>query len=206
MAYDVSKKPGEWVRARSERESVVVLVLFVAAFAALGLATAALVMGEKIAATLLIVASILVMKLFLADQIEVALRWLKGSNAECAVGADLDDLKYEGYVVMHDIEQMGEGNIDHLVSGPTGVFLVETKFGWYQDVALKKVKRQSARVHDELGVWVTPVICRARSEKAPYRHSGVWIVARTDLVGWIRGQRGRRVEFERLAQFADRLQ
>ena len=85
-------------------------------------------------------------------------RWLKGSTAEAAVGETLEPLRWERYIVMHDMPQRGEGNIDHVVSGPNGVYLVETKFARYLPVHLKKAKRQAARLHDELGVWVTPVV------------------------------------------------
>lgn len=53
---------------------------------------------------------------------------------------------------MHDVEQPGEGNIDHIVSGPTGVFLVETKERRCEERHLTKAKRQAAKLHDALGV------------------------------------------------------
>jgi hypothetical protein len=85
---------------------------------------------------------------------------------------------------MHDIEQDREGNVDHLVSGPSGVYLIETKHRRYADDQLRKAKRQAAKLHDELGppelgrfavvrpadrdlaygvrVWVTPSgVCRS---------------------------------------------
>ncbi len=48
--------------------------------------------------------------------------------------------------MLHDVPFAGEGNIDHLVSGPNGVYLVETKFGSYLPVHLKKAKRQAAKL------------------------------------------------------------
>jgi hypothetical protein len=86
---------------------------------------------------------------------------------------------------MHDIEQVGEGNIDHLASGPSGVYLIETKYRRYRSPEdLRKAKRQAAKLKNELGVWVTPVICLSvPSERAPYRHDGVWIVRFDRLVG-----------------------
>jgi hypothetical protein len=45
---------------------------------------------------------------------------------------------------MHDIEQGGEGNIDHLLSGPNGVYLVETKERRYDDRHLPKARRFSS--------------------------------------------------------------
>ena len=67
--------------------------------------------------------------------------------------------------MLHDILAERGENIDRVVSGPNGVYLVETKFRSYLPVHLKKAKRQAARLHDELDVWVTPVICLATRER-----------------------------------------
>lgn len=117
--------------------------------------------------------------------------WIRGARSEAAVGETLDELRGDGFTVIHDLEQAGEGNIDHVVSGPTGVFLIETKHRRYEENHLRKAKRQAAKLHDELGVWVTPVICLdQRASREPYRHQGVWIVCRDRLVEWLRAHRG----------------
>ena len=126
---------------------------------------------------------------------ESAWRWLRGANAECLVGYTLARLRSLGFVVMHDLAQPGEGNVDHLVSGPSGVFMIETKWRRYEDRHLPKAKRQAKKLHDELGVWVTPLICLAtRAVARPYCNSGVWIVGRKQLVDWLRIQRNPVVE------------
>ena len=104
--------------------------------------------------------------------------------------------------MLHDVPFPGQGNIDHLVSGPNGVFLVETKFGSYLPVHLKKAKRQAAKLSDELGVAVTPVLCVAATENGTYRHGGVQVVGFDALLPWIRAQSNAPVEFERLARFS----
>ncbi|MEM6674839.1 MAG: nuclease-related domain-containing protein [Planctomycetota bacterium] len=49
-----------------------------------------------------------------------------GIRGEKAVAEKLDELKSRGYRVFHDIE--GEGfNVDHVIVGPAGVFVIETK-------------------------------------------------------------------------------
>jgi len=117
-----------------------------------------------------------------------------------AAGATSLELKYD------DIEQRGEGNIDHLVSGPTGVYLVETKHRRYQEHDLRKAKRQAAKLHDELRVRVTPAICiDLRRGRKPYAHHGVWIVSRDRIVDWLRAQNNPELDFARLAAFADTL-
>ena len=136
---------------------------------------------------------------------DVALRWRKGKVAEQEIGDELDLLRRERYYVLHDVEQDGEGNVDHLVSGPSGVFLVETKYRGYEFSALLKARRQAAKLHDVLGVWVTPVICVAKRSYGPRKHRGVWVMGKNELLDWIRAQHNATLPFERLARFADRL-
>jgi hypothetical protein len=54
-----------------------------------------------------------------------------GVMGERVVADALDDLKRDGYYVFHDVppEREGEGlaNFDHVVIGPTGVYVIETK-------------------------------------------------------------------------------
>ena len=115
-----------------------------------------------------------------AHRIKVAANWLRGARSEEAVGETLAALTGEGYAVLHDIPQEFAGNIDHLVSGPSGVYMIETKHRRYQRGDLRKAKRQAAMLRDELGVWVTPVICLdQRRDRDPFRSEGVWIVCRT---------------------------
>ena len=49
-----------------------------------------------------------------------------GVEGEKAVGEMLDELKADGYHVIHDIVEDGY-NIDHVLIGPTGVYVIETK-------------------------------------------------------------------------------
>ena len=121
--------------------------------------------------------------------IDVAKHWDRGASSEEAVGVALDALVVEGFTVNHDLRQEFEGNVDHLVTGRTGVFMIETKHRGYKPADLSKAKRQAKKLNDELGEWVTPVICLDRRRaREPYRDRGVWIVSRERLAGWIREQ------------------
>ena len=206
MAYDVETRPATFAAARARthtRRSLALIALFV------GAAALPLVLSQAFEVPLVASAMIVTMMVALyraADGQSAKMeRWLKGSNAEAAVGETLEVLRWERYIVMHDLDQPGEGSVDHLVSGPNGVYLVETKFARYLPVHLRKAKRQAARMHDELGVWVTPVICLATRETRSYRRDGVWVVSRNELSDWIRGQQNEPVDFDRLARFAESL-
>jgi hypothetical protein len=52
--------------------------------------------------------------------------WLQGALGEESVGALLDTLTDEGWLVIHDAS-LGRGNVDHIVVGQGGVFTIETK-------------------------------------------------------------------------------
>jgi hypothetical protein len=54
--------------------------------------------------------------------------WRTGADGEDRTARALAELEAEGYVVLHDRRKPGsDGNIDHVIVGPTGVFVVETK-------------------------------------------------------------------------------
>lgn len=53
--------------------------------------------------------------------------WIKGDEGEKIVSLYLEDLP-RGYFIFNDVNiPNGKGNIDHIVIGPTGIFLIETK-------------------------------------------------------------------------------
>ena len=54
--------------------------------------------------------------------------WATGGEGERLTAARLDPLRAEGFVVLHDRKiRQSPANIDHIVIGPTGVWVVETK-------------------------------------------------------------------------------
>jgi hypothetical protein len=53
-------------------------------------------------------------------------RWLRGAEGERATGKALRPLTSRGWHVRHDLAAR-RGNVDHVVAGPGGVFVLETK-------------------------------------------------------------------------------
>ena len=208
MAYDPETRPGRWVAAQARRRERRVW-LGIAGFFVVAILMLVPALGHRLGfgafGSVLFLAFVIAAKPHADRYVDEAVRWIRGARAEEAVGATLNELRREGWVVMHDLERPGEGNIDHLVSGPSGVFMIETKACRYEEPHLVKAKRQAPRVHDELGVWVTPVICLHQRDGDPFRTRGVWIVPRERLPDWLRRQRNRSVPFDRIAQFAERL-
>jgi Nuclease-related domain len=204
MASERSKQPGEWALARAQREWRISTALVAATVLTVPASILALLLDRPLVVLVPMVALALVAALLAERRGDLAVRWTKGGRSEQAVGELLDVLGEEGYVVAHDLEQSFEGNIDHVVAGPNGAFLIETKHRRYEDRALAKAKRQAARLHGELGVWVTPVICVQARQRPPFRHQGVWVMSADHLTGWIRDQRGRPVGSAALQRLAAR--
>jgi hypothetical protein len=192
MLQETSRQPGQWVRAqaRVHERRVWMLLGLVSALGALVVAAYA---DERRAWLALIgIAFLCFLRRVTHGSIDVARHWDRGASSEEAVGDALDELVADGFTVNHDLRQEFEGNVDHLVTGRNGVFMIETKHRGYKPVDLAKAKRQAKKLNDELGEWVTPVICLDRRRaREPYRDRGVWIVSRERLPNWLRAQRER---------------
>ena len=52
--------------------------------------------------------------------------WQSGAWGEVATAKTLRQVEREGWVVLHDL-RAGRGNVDHIVVGPGGVFLLDSK-------------------------------------------------------------------------------
>lgn len=51
---------------------------------------------------------------------------IRGRQGEIVVGQFLEDFRKDGYHVFHDIPSQN-GNVDHVLIGPGGIFVIETK-------------------------------------------------------------------------------
>lgn len=146
-----------------------------------------------------------------------AAAWAAGAAGERRVAAELSNLR-EAWTVLHDRllrPGQSEANLDHVVIGPGGMFLVDAKNragrvtewqgGLFQHtlhagdrvslnlaVELKKVHGMAAYMAVESGRQVTPVLCLAGSQEAefgePQMVQGVWVVPVSKLVDWLNAQ------------------
>jgi hypothetical protein len=143
-------------------------------------------------------------------------RWLDGASAEQATARYLSSLPRRGWSVWHDLRVPGSrANIDHVVIGPPGVWVVDTKStrspiraGWWsvrlgdRPLDPTATKWEAEVVSDRLGVKVRPIVAlhgpgmRRRAGRA----GGIAVVRADRLVPRLR--RGRRqlgrAEVERL--------
>lgn len=209
MAVETDRAPGAWVTEQSRRATTRVWILLgIFGVALLGGALAAQLgwlSSRQGAATGFGVSALALLAFMAAERRSVqASAWVRGSRAEREVGEDLDLLRAEGGLVFHDLE-LDRGNIDHVVALSRGVYVVETKSRRYEEPHLKSVKRQAFRLHEQVGCWVTPVICLATRADRPYRREGVWIMGRPHLTPWIEGRHGRPVDLSRVRQGVQEL-
>jgi hypothetical protein len=194
MAYDVDRKPGTWVRAQTARRERRIWAGLTAGF----LVTCAflvLALGRHvtIAGSLGFLAAIALVRPYVERFVETHIRMRAGARAEVAVGETLEQFRREGWIVMQDIQRPGRANIDHLVSGTNGIYLIETKANRYEDRHLGRVMRQALWLHDELDVFVTPVVCLGSRRRRPFKTHGVWVVPHAQLLDWLRAQRNQPV-------------
>jgi hypothetical protein len=201
--------PGRWVTEQSRRATLRVwLLLGIFASSLLGGALAAQLgwlSSRQGAAAAVGLSALALLAFYAAEQRSAqAIAWITGSRAERDVGSDLDRLRESGGLVFHDVE-LDNGNIDHVVALPRGAYVIETKARRYEVRHLKQAKRQAFWLHEQVGYWVTPVICLATRGDRPYRRDGVWIMGRPHLVSWLQQRRGRPVDPDRVRTALSRV-
>jgi hypothetical protein len=146
-------------------------------------------------------------------------RWLRGAAGEVATAALLDELPLRRWAIRHDLRVPGtRANIDHLVIGPSGVWVVDTKttralvrarwrtvsFGdrWLD---AGPAKWEAEVVTERLGVAARPLIVVHGDglRRRGGRSSGVRVVPAAGLLPRLRRGR-RRLDRAQVSGIADR--
>jgi len=146
-------------------------------------------------------------------------RWRRGAAGEVATARLLDGLPGRRWVVLHDLRIPGSrANLDHLVIGPTGVWVIDTKTtrapvraGWrrvrFGDRPLDPgpTMWEAQVVADRLGTRVRPVIAVHGTDlrRRGGRCGQVRVLSATRLVHHLRRGR-RRLDRHRIAALAER--
>ncbi|MGH2635682.1 MAG: nuclease-related domain-containing protein [Actinomycetota bacterium] len=138
----------------------------------------------------------------------VALR--SGIRGEVRVAGLLAELEPDGYRVLHDVD-LGRGNADHVLIGPAGVFVIETKdWGGRFYPRRGRLMFNNRRADDVVGqvttaaleirrrlelagidVWVQAVIAstRAKVSASPIRLGHITAVDASGLPAFVRGRK-----------------
>ena len=84
-------------------------------------------------------------------------RWAAGAAGERRTAAGLDGLERDGWTVLHDVRLPGRRwNLDHVLIGPGGVVVVETK-QWRRPV---RTWRRRPRIWEERVGWQVDAVAR----------------------------------------------
>jgi hypothetical protein len=107
---------------------------------------------------------------------EQARTWQRGAQGERRTARLLDRLTHDGYVVFHDLAVPGSpANVDHLVIGPSGVFVIDSKqwtgsvhqsadgLTWHNqyrlDRTLDTVRWETQTISRLVGTRAHPLLC-----------------------------------------------
>lgn len=169
-------------------------------------ATVLVVVSALYGAVILLFDVVLVMSAFVTPNSITA--WQIGAGGEVRTGRLLAPLEADGFRILHDrkIPRARSANIDHIVLGPPGVFVVETKSysgslqirgdeifvagrrknGWIDEVNREALAVQTALAAElaALGLTVQPVICVHRADLPWFKSEvrGVRVVSGKDLI------------------------
>ena len=155
--------------------------------------------------------------------------WQQGAWGEEFTADELAQLPKREWQVLHDLADHG-GNIDHVVAGPAGIFLLDSKkyegmvsvegddlivtraidpSHSYRDRGrLGVIRAQAARLNRQLrdrsgrSAWVEPVVVIWGGFPARiHKGNGVTVVHGRELTTWLRAQPPRRVNAAGLIQY-----
>ena len=113
-----------------------------------------------------------------------ARRFRVGAAAEERVAERISDLPLLGWVVMHDVQKEGGGNLDHLVHSPGTTYVIDTKARRWRHGDIDQAHRHvawAARRYGRRDRHVVPIICIEAGDCRTQLLDGVYIVAASNL-------------------------
>jgi hypothetical protein len=116
-----------------------------------------------------------------------ASRYKLGAEAEERVGALLEQLLGEGWLIEHDVAKRGGGNIDHVVHSPSVTFTIDTKRSAWHGPDLGQAHRHVAWAATHYGArrLIVPVICVQRSNRGVEVIDGVYVIGAGKLLAFL---------------------
>jgi hypothetical protein len=139
-------------------------------------------------------------------------RYDRGAQGEEYVGAILEELRADGWLVIHDAE-LERSNVDHIVLGPAGLFTIETKSNpgpisvqRLHGRLIRQVQLQKERVEKLVGATAEPLLVysRARVDRPGRRRKGIRVLEADMLPGFLE-EHPRELSDERVAELSERL-
>lgn len=117
----------------------------------------------------------------------------RGAKGEEQVGGLVDGLEGRGWHAIHDAS-LGNGNVDHILIGPAGVFTVETKshpgpvrVARIHGATIGQAQAQQRAIARVTGVEVEPLIVYSRAwiDRPLARRKGVRVLPARMLAGYL---------------------
>jgi hypothetical protein len=140
-------------------------------------------------------------------------RYDRGAQGEEYVGAILEELRSDGWLVIHDAE-LQNSNVDHIVLGPAGLFTIETKSNpgpisvqRLHGRLIRQVQLQRERVEKLVDATAEPLLVysRARVDRPGRRRKGIRVLEADMLPGFLE-EHPRVLSDEEVAELRQRLQ
>ncbi len=116
-----------------------------------------------------------------------ARRFKAGAIAEERVGSRLWVLEECGWLVEHDVQKRGGGNVDHVVHSPGVTFVIDTKASsWsYRDISQAHRHVEWAAGYFGAGREIVPVICVQRSNQEAKLIDSVYTLGAPRIKGFL---------------------
>jgi hypothetical protein len=188
------EEPGHYTAARGRLVVLKVVLLFgIYGAAFYGLLVIQHDFGSKARATVIASFAIAGLCFMLAAELwrsgDAMLNWFVGSRAEREIGAELETFTQQGWLVFHGYKKDRGGDIDHILCGPRGAYVIETKSYGYRGRDAGQTAINAWWLREKLGVqWVTGILC-VKEERQPEKRGKIWVVSHGDLVDWLNRQR-----------------
>ncbi len=136
----------------------------------------------------------------------------RGASGEEHVGGLLNGLQGKGWHAIHDAS-LGNGNVDHILIGPAGVFTVETKshpgpvqVARVHGATLSQAQAQQRAIERVTGLEVEPLLVYSRAwvDRPLARRKGVRVLPARMLAGYL-DRRSARLSPERVARAREQV-
>jgi hypothetical protein len=128
MAYNAEHEAGAYLLDHAGRRSQGFWLLLIVAYGVGSAGAVWAVMSAQLFPAIVLLCAAVCSAAAARDMTFAIGPLLRGQGTESDVRTELDKLRLEDYVVMHDFVYGGDEKVDHLVSGSHGVFLIEASF------------------------------------------------------------------------------
>jgi len=124
-------------------------------------------------------------------------KWFVGACAERKVGRALNQFADRGWLVLHGYKKDRGGDIDHILCGPNGGYVIETKSYGFRRWDIGQTTLNAWWLREKLAVpWVTGVLC-VEGDHPAERRDKIWVVGQDSLIPWLESQRNQPVDAQR---------